>query len=86
MKDEDRRDEKGERKTGEKITTTITLDKHVLSDVYHTIKHPYVWTASGCNGSKVNGTRYNKAGCAALNTSDDTVAVNSPKKYPISEQ
>ena len=26
----------------------------------------------------MNGTRYNNAGWAALNTSDDTVAVNKP--------
>lgn len=30
------------------------------------------------NGKRVNGTKYNNAGCAALNTSDDTVAVNKP--------
>jgi len=29
-------------------------------------------------GRSVNGTRYNNAGCAALNTSLDTVAVNNP--------
>lgn len=29
-------------------------------------------------GKSVKGTRYNNAGWAALNTSDDTVAVNKP--------
>lgn len=33
------------------------------------------------NGSRVNGTRYNNAGWAALNISDETVAVNKPIKY-----
>ncbi len=37
-------------------------------------------------GKSVKGTKYNKAGWAALNTSDDTVAVSSPRKYPIREQ
>jgi hypothetical protein len=37
-------------------------------------------------GSSVKGTKYNNAGCAALNTSDETVAVSRPKKYPIREQ
>jgi hypothetical protein len=37
-------------------------------------------------GSNVKGTKYNNAGCAALNTSDETVAVSRPKKYPIREQ
>jgi len=32
------------------------------------------------NGNKVKGTRYNKAGCAALNTSELTVAVSRPRK------
>jgi hypothetical protein len=32
------------------------------------------------NGSSVNGTRYKRAGWAALNTSEDTVAVNNPEK------
>lgn len=31
-------------------------------------------------GSNVNGTRYSRAGCAALNTSELTVAVNKPRK------
>lgn len=33
------------------------------------------------NGNRVNGTRYNNAGWAALNISDETVAVNKPIKY-----
>lgn len=32
------------------------------------------------NGKRVKGTRYNKAGCAALNTSELTVAVSKPRK------
>lgn len=37
------------------------------------------------SGRSVNGTRYNSAGWAALNTSDDTVAVNKPgnKEIPV---
>ena len=35
------------------------------------------------SGSSVNGTRYNSAGCAALNTSDDTVAVSRPVNQSI---
>ena len=31
----------------------------------------------------MNGTRYNNAGWAALNTSDDTVAVNKPANEQI---
>lgn len=37
-------------------------------------------------GNSVNGTKQSKAGWAALNTSEDTVAVTKPKKYPMSEQ
>lgn len=33
------------------------------------------------NGSNVNGTKYKRAGWAALNTSLLTVAVNNPRKY-----
>lgn len=33
------------------------------------------------NGSSVNGTKYRSAGWAALNTSELTVAVSSPRKY-----
>lgn len=32
-------------------------------------------------GISVNGTRYNSAGCAARNTSDDTVAVTKPVEH-----
>lgn len=32
------------------------------------------------NGSSVNGTKYKRAGWAALKTSDDTVAVKRPVK------
>lgn len=41
----------------------------------HTFKYAIV-----SNGNKVKGTRYNKAGCAALNTSELTVAVSRPRK------
>ena len=34
-------------------------------------------------GSNVKGTRYNSAGWAALNTSDDTVAVKRPGQQTI---
>jgi len=37
-------------------------------------------------GNSVNGTRYSRAGWAALKISEDTVAVTRPRKYPISEQ
>lgn len=29
-------------------------------------------------GNNINGTKYNRAGCAALKNSDDKVAVSSP--------
>lgn len=32
------------------------------------------------NGSNVNGTKYKRAGCAALKISEETVAVRSPEK------
>jgi len=38
------------------------------------------------NGKRVKGTRYRSAGWAALKISDETVAVNSPRKYPMREQ
>ena len=37
-------------------------------------------------GRRVKGTKYSKAGWAALKTSEDTVAVNRPRKYPKREQ
>lgn len=48
----------------------------------HTFKYAIV-----NNGNNVNGTKYNKAGWAALNTSELTVAVNKPRKYlKVNEQ
>ena len=57
-------------------------------------KHPHMnWSSESSNiltteftfryamvssGRRVKGTRYNRAGWAALNTSDDTVAVSNP--------
>lgn len=38
------------------------------------------------SGNNVKGTKYNSAGCAALNISELTVAVKSPRKYPNREQ
>jgi len=38
------------------------------------------------SGDKVNGTKYNNAGWAALKTSLEMVAVSNPRKYPNNEQ
>ena len=49
--------------------------KHKQSKATLTLRYAIV-----SNGNRVNGTRYNNAGWAALNTSDETVAVNKPIK------